>query len=136
MLVKVSNGVAEVIEQQGCHVLADAEPDQDPLYSDVRCRPSQRVSRHLPAPAAEPVGHVEQRVAGVLALGDAPGNRRDSGVRVAVTEQLERAQLDDLGGKVLTDLVGGLVNAAVALVAEPEEVVVAGDDLPRRPGRN
>jgi 5-methyltetrahydropteroyltriglutamate--homocysteine methyltransferase len=44
----------------------------------------------------------------------------------------ERAQPDDLGGQVRADLVGRLVHAAVAVVAQAQEVVVLRDDLPGR----
>jgi len=35
MLVEVGHRVAEVIQQQGGHVLADAQADQDALHGDV-----------------------------------------------------------------------------------------------------
>src|SRR6185437_11748034 len=62
------------------------------------------------------------------------GDGGDSGVRVAVAQQLERAQLDDLRGQVLADVVGRLMDGPVALMAEPQEIVVTGDDLAGRPG--
>src|SRR5262249_55912633 len=116
------------------HVVADAQADQDALDRDVRGRSGQGVSRHLPASAAQPVGQVEQGIAGVLAFADPPGDGRYAGVRVAVAQQLEGAQLDDLGRQVLADVVGRLVDAAVTIPSEPQEVVVAGDDLSGRPG--
>src|SRR5215469_16269357 len=134
VLGEVGDRVAEVVEQQGGHVAGDAEGDQDALDRDVGGGPGQGVGGHLPPAGAQPVGQVEQRVPGVLALADPPGDRRDPGVRVAVAQQLERAQLDDLGGEVLADVVGGHVNLAIPVEPQAQEVVVRGDDLPGRAG--
>src|SRR5262249_31979345 len=97
--------------------------------------PGRVEAGHRQAPVPQPVGQVEQGVAGILALSYPPGDRRDAGGRVAVAEQLERAQLDDLRREVLPDVVGGLMDLPVALEAQAQEVVVAGDDLPGRPGK-
>jgi len=35
VLAEVSHRVAEVVQEQGCHVPAYAEPDQDALHGDV-----------------------------------------------------------------------------------------------------
>lgn len=110
------------------------QADQDALHRDVGGCPGQGVGRHLPALGCQPVGQVEQGVAGVRAVTDPPGDRRDSRVRVAVTQELERAQLDDLGDEVLADLVGRIVDAPVSLITQAEEVVVLNDDLPGRAG--
>src|SRR5439155_20810514 len=104
------------------------------LHREVGRGPGKSAGRYLPAAGAQPVGEVEQGVPGILALGDAPGDRGYSGAGIAVAEQLERAQLGDLAGEVLAYLVGGQVNAPVALEAKAQEVVVTGDDLPRRAG--
>ncbi len=134
VLAEVGDGIAEVLEQQGGHVPADAQADQDALYGDVRGAAGKGVGGHLPPLVAQPVGQIEQRVAGVLAVADPPGYGRDPGVGVAVAQQLERPQLDDLRGQVLADVIGRLMDPAVAVLAEPEEVVVTGDDLAGRPG--
>src|SRR5215469_16716500 len=134
VFAEVGYGVADVAEQEGGQVAADALADQDALDGDVRGRSGEGVGGYLPAGVAEPVGQVEERVAGVLAVADPPGDGRDPGVGVAVTQQVEGTQLGDLGGEVLADVVARGVDAAVAVVAEPDEVVVAGDDLPGRAG--
>src|ERR1051325_2361468 len=122
VLAEVGDRVAEVIQQQGGHVLADAQADQDALYGDIGNPSGEGVGRYLPALVAQPVGQGEQGVAGVLALADPPGDRRDARVRVAVTQQLERPGLDDLGRQGLPALIGRLVDAPVALMPEPQEV--------------
>src|SRR5580704_3225406 len=131
MPAEMSHRIAEVVQQQRGHVAAHPQADQNALYGDVGSRPGKSVGRYLPAVREQPVGQVEQGVSGILTLGDAPGDRRYPGAGGAVAEQLERAQLDDLGGKVLAYVIGGLVDAAVAVEAEAQEVVVAGDDLAR-----
>ena len=108
-LAKWRDGVPDVVEQQRGQVPADALADQDPLHRDVGHRAGQRVGRHLPAADAQPVGQVVERVAGVFALADPPGDRRDAGGRVAVAQQLERPELDDLAGQVLAGVVAGVV---------------------------
>src|SRR5580700_11929702 len=134
MLAEVSHCVAEISEKQRGHVPAHPQTDQNALHRDIGCAPGKSVGGYLPAAGAQPVGEVEQGVPRILALCDAPGDRRYPGGWVAVAEQLERAQLDDLGGEVLADVIGRLVNAPVALEAKAQEVVVTGDDLPGRPG--
>src|SRR5215471_4405383 len=132
--VEVGYRVAEIIEEQRGHVPAHPQTDQDSLHGNIGRGPSKSVGRYLPATGAQPVGQVEQGVPGILALGDAPGDRRYPGVRVAVTQQLEWAELDDLGGEVLANLIGGHVDVLVALEAQAQEVVVGGYDLPRGAG--
>src|ERR1035437_2600993 len=90
------------------------------------------VGRHLPPSFPEPVGHVEQGVAGILALAYPPRDGGDPGSRVAVTQELEGTQLDDLGREVLTYLIGRVVDPLVSLKTESQEVVVLSDDLPSR----
>jgi hypothetical protein len=130
----VRHGVPEVVQQQRGHIPAHAQPDQDALHRYVARGPGEGVGRYLPPARAQPVGQVEQGVAGVLAVSDPPGDRRDPGGGVAVTEQLERAELDDLRGKILADRVGSVVNAFVPPMAQAEEVVVLSNNLPGRPG--
>src|ERR1022692_3783513 len=130
MLSEVGHGGPEVIKEQGGHVLTHAQANQNALHGYVGSCSGEGVGRHLPSPGSQPVGQVEKGVAGVCSFADSPGDRRDASVRVAVTEELERAKLDDLGGEVLTDRIGRVVDAPVALMAETEEVVVLGDDLP------
>src|ERR1022692_5324118 len=96
MLREVRHGVPEVVQQQGSHIPAHAQADQDALYRYVSSCPGKGVGRYLPPARAQPVGQVEQRVAGVLSVADPPGDRRGPGGRVAVTEKLEGAELDDL----------------------------------------
>lgn len=36
---EVGHGVLEVVQEQGGHVLADAQPDQNALYGDVDVQP-------------------------------------------------------------------------------------------------
>ena len=38
VLAELGYRVAEVVEERRCHVLADAEADQDALHGDVGCR--------------------------------------------------------------------------------------------------
>jgi putative transposase len=92
------------------------------------------VGGHLPSSCAQPVGQVEQRVARVLAFADPPGDRRDARGWVAVAQELEWAELDDLGGEVLADRIGRVVDALVTLKAEADEIVVLGHDLAGRAG--
>src|SRR5580698_1784376 len=130
----MADGVPEVIEQQGGHVLADAQPDQNALHGYTGGCSGEGVGRYLPAAGAQPVSEVEQGVAGVFAVAYPPGHRRDAGGRIAVAQELERTELDDLRGEVLADRIGRVVDAFVALKAETQEVVVLGDDLPGRAG--
>ena len=53
----------------------------------------QRVRRDLPPPVAEPVGEIEEGVAGILSLRDPPGHSRDPRGRVADGQQLERSEM-------------------------------------------
>src|SRR3984885_6771542 len=107
----MADGVPEVIEQQGGHVLADAQPDQNALDGYAGGCSGEGVGGYLPAPGAQPVSEVEQRVAGVFAVANAPGHRRDAGGRIAVTQELERAELDNLRGEVLADRIRRVVDA-------------------------
>ena len=70
-------------------------PDQEDatLHGDVGRRSSEGVGGHLPALGGEPVGQVEQGVAGVGAVADPPGDGGDAGGWVAVAQELEWAQL-------------------------------------------
>ena len=125
---------SEVVHQHPGHVAADALAQQDALHRDVGRRAGQRVRRHLPAAHPQPVGEVEQRVAGVLALGDPPGHGGDRRLRVAVAEDLERPERRDRLGELLAGAVAVVVDAPVALATQPDEVVVLGDDRPGRAG--
>ena len=136
VLREVGHGVPEIIEQQGGHVLAYAQSDQNALYGYVGSSSGEGVGGYLPASRAQPVGYVEQSVAGVLAFADPPGDRRDAGSGVAVAEEFEWAELDDLHGEVLADRIRRVVDALVTLKAETEEVVVLGDDLAGWGGRS
>src|SRR5665648_297144 len=127
---EVGHGVPEVLEQQGSQIPADTPTDQNALYGYVGSHPGEGVGRHLPPSCAEPVGQVEQGITRVLTFAYAPRDGRDPGGRVAVTEKLEGAQLDDLGREVLTDLIGRVVDRPVSLTTESKEVVVLNDHLP------
>src|SRR5437016_3017613 len=105
MLAEVSHRVAEVVEEQRGHVPAHPQTDQNALHGDIGRGSSKSVGRYLPAAGAQPVGEVEQGVPGILALGDPPGDRRYPGAGIAVAEQFERAQLDDLACQVLAYLI-------------------------------
>src|SRR5580700_11988909 len=97
---EVGHGGLEVVEEQGSHVLTYAQPNQNALYGDVGGGAGEGVGGHLPASCAQPVGQVEQGVAGVLAFPDPPGDRGDARGRVAIAQELERAELDDLAREV------------------------------------
>src|SRR5580692_5423558 len=73
----MADGVPEVIEQQGGHVLADAQPDQNALHGYTGGCSGEGVGGYLPASGAQPVSEVEQGVAGVLAVAYPPGHRQD-----------------------------------------------------------
>src|ERR1700730_1807766 len=111
MPAEVSHRSAEIVEKQRGHVLAHPQTDQNALHGDIGCAPGRSVSGYLPALGAQPVGEVEQGVPRILALGDAPGDRRYPGAGIAVAEQLERAQLDDLTGQITADVIRRLVTA-------------------------
>ena len=40
VLAEMGHGVAEVVQEQGGHVLADAQADQDALHGDARTGPA------------------------------------------------------------------------------------------------
>ena len=107
VLVEVGDGVTEVVEQDVGQVAADVLAHQDALHGDVGRGAGERVGGHLPAPDAQPVGQVVERVAGIDAVGQLPGDGRDAGLGVAVAEELERPQLHDLLGQVAAGGVGG-----------------------------
>ena len=115
MLLEVGDRRREVIQEEGGQIAIDALADQNALNSDVRGRSGQGVGRHLPAPVAEPVGQVVQRVTGFLAWLDAPGHSRDTSGRVAGAQQLKGAQLWDLLGQVGAGVITRLVNPPVPL---------------------
>src|ERR1700683_2777550 len=130
----MADGVPEVIEQQGDHVLAHAQPDQNALHSYAGGCSGEGVGGYLPASGAQPVSEIGQRVAGVFAVAYTAGHRRDAGGRNAVTQELGRARLYNLRGEVLADRIRRVVDAFVALKAETQKVVVLGDDLAGRAG--
>ena len=134
MLPEVGHRLPEVLQEQGGQILADPQADQDALHGYAGSGAGEGVGLHLPPLVAQPVGQVEQGVTRIHAVADAPGDGRDPGLRVAVAQELEGAQLDDLGGEVLAGRVGRVVNPPVPLVAKAQEVVVLRDDLPGRAG--
>ena len=118
------------MDEQTGQVAADAVADQDPLDDDVLGVGRQGVGRHLPAARAQPVGQVVQRVpVGIETLFHLPGQGRDARIHFAAENDLEGPHLPDLLGKVLGCLVAGGVDAAVAVTAETQEIVVLGDGL-------
>ena len=60
----MAHSVPEVVQEQQGHVLADTQPDQDPLYGYVSGRAGKGVGGHLPSSCAQPVGQIKQCVAG------------------------------------------------------------------------
>jgi len=93
MLAEMGDRVAEVIQEQRGHIPAYSEADQDALDGDVGGGSGEGVGGHLPPANTQPVGQVEQRVAGIGVFADPPGDGGDAGRRVAVAQQLERASL-------------------------------------------
>jgi hypothetical protein len=120
----------EVIEQQVGQVHAEAVPDHDPHHRDIGQVVREGVGRHLPAAHPQPLGQVEHRVPGDVVT---QPEREDRKVP-ALGEQLERAYLGDLAGQVQRDVLAGLLHPLVALMPEPDEVVVLGGDLRTWPG--
>src|ERR1022692_2570270 len=106
---EVSHSVPEVVQQQGGHVLAHAQADQDALHGYVGSCSGERVGRQLPTTHAEPVGQGAQVVAGVFALSDSPGDRRDPSFWVAVAKELEGTDIDYIDGEALAVLIGRVV---------------------------
>src|SRR5271166_726254 len=84
---------------------------------------------HLPAADAQPVRDVEQRVSGLRAVLDLPGDGRDAAARISASDEFERPELSDFLREVLRRLVAGHMDIAVTLAPESHEIVILGDDL-------
>src|SRR6202453_1849707 len=126
VLAQVVQRPVEVIEQEACQVPAEVVPYQDPLDGEILPVRRQSVSRYLPAPGPQPVRHVKQREPG-RTLGQLPRDGRYAAA--ARIDHLERTCGGQRGREVLRVPVTGLMNPPVAVPAQPQEVVVLGDDL-------
>jgi hypothetical protein len=71
---------------------ADTQADQDALHGDVGAGAGKGLGGHLPVAAAQPVGRVEQGIAGVLALRGPPGDETKHPMALAEAENREYEQ--------------------------------------------
>src|SRR5215218_3245789 len=119
----------EVREQHVRHVVGEAAPHHDSERSEVLAVLREGVRGHLPAPFAERVRDVED---GEVVDRVAHFEREDRQL-VPSREQLERAELLDLTRQAGGDIPRVALDAAVAVEAKPEKVVVLRDHLRARP---
>ena len=110
-------------------VVGEAAPDDDPERREVFTIRRERVRGHLPAALPQRVRDVEDRV--VLDVG--PERERKHRQLVPAGDQLEGPELGDLRRQVRRDVTRVAVDLLEPVEAEPEEVVVLGDDLGARP---
>src|ERR1700734_2851206 len=83
MLVEVLDRPAKVGEQKRSEIRCNALANQNALNRDVAHVVRQRVGWDLPTAHAQPVRKVEQRVAGIGAVLDPPGDGRNALARPA-----------------------------------------------------
>ena len=82
----------------------------------------------MPAAIAEPVRQVVERPVRLLSKG--PGQ---DGEIAPGRQHFKWAEFGDLAGKFDGHLLASLVDGAISGLAQPDEVVILGDDLARRP---
>ena len=134
MLVEMLDRAPDVVHQQAGHVPADPLADHDAHDGDVLGIAGQGECRNLPAALQQPIGEIVQCIGQLHARLYPEAYRRNTGLRIAVVDELERPELADLFCQPLSRVVAGLLNPPVSLATEAEEVVVLGDDLTGRTG--
>ena len=115
----------EIVDEHVGHVVREPTPDDHAQGGEVGPMLRERVRRNLPAALTHCVRDIENRVVLDLVL------QRESEDRQLVSsrQELEGAHLGDLRREARGDVAGVRLDAAVALEAESEEVVVLRDDL-------
>ena len=124
MLLQVLDRTLDVLKQHVGHVAAEPVPDDEADYHHIQDVRQHRIGGSLPAADPEPVGKVEQGVAGILSLTGREGDGGNALAAVSVEEELERAKLGDLLREMLGHVVAILLDTAVAFAPQPEQQVV------------
>lgn len=121
----------EVVDQQVGQIVAEAVANNDPQHGQVFSVGREGVGRYQPAALAQCRGDIEHRVA-VLAVGQGECEHRQL---TPVGQQPEGPEPSDAVCQAGRDSAGVLLNPAIALGAQAQEVVVLGDDLGARTGK-
>ena len=128
VFLKVRNATLEVCDQQVGQIAADPVTHQDAHDHQVFPVGRHAVGGNLPAAHANPVGEVVEVETGIDALFKRPAHGRNAAA--SVVDDVKQTQLLDLIGQIVGRVVAGLLDLAVAFLAQAQEVVILGDDLP------
>jgi hypothetical protein len=125
------NGLLYVVHQQAGQVAAHPQPRYHTLHDEVSPVRRHRISGHLPAFTAQPVGEIVQVEPRILAGLDRPRAARQSAA--SVIDQIEDLELAKFIGKPRANLRTTLRDFSVALFSETNKVVVLRHNLSPRP---
>ena len=124
-VVEVRGRGLQVAQEHLGHVVAEAVAHHDPEDGQVLAVGGHRVRRHQPAPLTK----LARDVVDVVLRGGAADRERHHGQVPAVRDDVELRHLAQGVGDVHGHVLAGLLDRAVALLAEAEELEVLQDDL-------